>query len=115
MIIAIMANTFDNVIEKKTLYAIEMRLRILSEYKNVIDLVRRQKDYTNFIYYVYPIIDEEEQEAATEWEGGFNYLKRALNRKIEMLERSQIRNSQIVKIKQELMQSDLDIMIANHE
>ena len=80
-------------IEKKSLFAIMMRLNILSEYKNVINLVKIQKDYTNFIYYVYPIIDEEEIEAATEWEGGFNYLKRAVNRKIEMLEKSQIRNS----------------------
>ena len=96
MIIAIMANTFDNVIEKKTLYAIEMRLRILSEYKNVIDLVRGHRDYTNFIYYVYPIVDDDEAEEQTDWEGGFNYLKRALNRKIDMVERSQMRNSQII-------------------
>ena len=39
MLIAIMGNTFDNVIERKSIYAIQMRLSILSDYKDVINLL----------------------------------------------------------------------------
>ena len=42
MLIAIMGNTFDNVIEKKSLYAIQMKLNILSEYRNIINMVKTQ-------------------------------------------------------------------------
>ena len=39
MLVAIMGNTFDNVIERKSIYAIQMRLSILSDYKDVINLL----------------------------------------------------------------------------
>ena len=42
MIIAIMGNTFDNVIEKKSMFAIQMRLNILSDYRNIINLVKTE-------------------------------------------------------------------------
>ena len=103
MLIAIMGNTFDNVIEKKSLFAIQMRLSILSDYKDIIDLVRTEADYDNFVYVVYPVVDEDEVEANQDWEGGFNYLRKALNRKIDMLDKSQFRNSQVVQIKQEIL------------
>ena len=95
MLVAIMGNTFDNVIERKSIYAIQMRLNILSDYKNVINLVNAYKgeqDYNNFVYVVYPVVDQEEIEEQADWEGGFNYLRKALTRKLDMLERAQFRN-----------------------
>ena len=95
MLVAIMGNTFDNVIERKSIYAIQMRLSILSDYKDVINLLNRIKgiqDYNNFVYVVYPAVDLEEIEDQADWEGGFNYLRKALNRKLEMLEKAQFRN-----------------------
>ena len=109
MLIAIMGNTFDNVIEKRSLHAIQMRLSILGEYKNIVNRVKKDayQDLENFIYVVYPIVDEDEIEEQTDWEGGFNYLRKALNRKIDSLDRSQTRNQQIVTNKQEQMQLEL--------
>ena len=83
MIIAIMGNTFDNVIEKKSMFAIQMRLNILSDYRNIINLVKEKQDWRNFCYIVYPIVDQEEIEANADWEGGFNFLRKVLNRKID--------------------------------
>ena len=93
MLIAIMGNTFDNVIERKSVFAMQMRLNLLSDYRNIINLIDTENDFNNFIYVVSPIVDEDETEEQTEWEGGFNFLKKALNRKIEMLKRSQQNNS----------------------
>ena len=110
MLVAIMGNTFDNVIERKSIYAIQMRLNILSDYKNVINLVNAYKgeqDYNNFVYVVYPVVDQEEIEEQADWEGGFNYLRKALSRKLDMLERAQFRNQSFISIKQERMQTDL--------
>ena len=95
MIIAIMGNTFDKVIEKKELHAMNVKLSILSEYRNVINLVKKKQDYANFIFMVAPIIDEDELEASTDWEGGFNFLRKALFRRIDVLEKSQQRSQQV--------------------
>ena len=38
MLIAIMGNTFDNVIERKSVFAMQMRLNLLSDYRNIINL-----------------------------------------------------------------------------
>ena len=64
MLIAIMGNTFDNVIEKKSLHAIQTRLSILGEYKNIVNRVKKDanQDLENFNYVVYPIVDEDEIE-----------------------------------------------------
>ena len=92
MIIAIMGNTFDKVIEKKEMHAMNVKLSILSEYRHVINLVNRKRDYANFIFMVAPIIDEDELEASTDWEGGFNFLRKALFRRIDTLEKVQQRS-----------------------
>ena len=75
-----------------------MRLSILADYRNVINFankIRKKKsEYKNFIYVIRPIVDEDEEEGNTEWEGGFNFLRKAINRKIEKLKRNNFNNSQ---------------------
>ena len=88
MIIAIMGNTFDKVIEKKELHAMNVKLSILSEYKHFIKFVNKQQDFANFIFMIAPIVDEDELEASTDWEGGFNFLRKALFRRIDTLEKT---------------------------
>ena len=86
-----------------------MRLSILSDYRNIINLVKKEQDWRNFVYIVFPIVDQEEVEANADWEGGFNFLRKVLNRKIDMLEKSQFRNSQFLQVRQEIMQGELSL------
>ena len=75
-----------------------MRLGILADNRNVINFankIRNKKsEFRNFIYYIRPIVDEDEEEGNTEWEGGFNFLRKAINRKIDKIKRSSFNNSQ---------------------
>merc|ERR1711994_42302 len=107
MVIAIMGNTFDKVIEKKDMHAMQVKLSILSEYRNIINLVNTERDYANFVFYVAPEIDEDELEASTDWEGGFNFLRKALFRRVDTLERVQARANQFSTLRQFSMQSGL--------
>ena len=43
MVIAIMGNTFDKVIEKKEIASMNMKLDILSEYRNIIIQVNKRR------------------------------------------------------------------------
>ena len=58
MLIAIMGNTFEMVIEQKALFAMETKLSIMSDYKNIISFI--DKDTENFLFIVKPAVDEEE-------------------------------------------------------
>ena len=88
MIIAIMGNTFDKVIEKKEMAAMNVKIGILSEYRHIINRVNKgKKDFSNFIFVVTPDIDMDELEASSDWEGGFNFLRKALFRRMDTLEK----------------------------
>ena len=87
MLIAIMGNTFEMVIEKKAMHAMETKLNIMSDYKNVISLL--DKDTENFLFIVKPVVDDEEMEDENAWEGGFNFLRKTLYNKMDLLNQNQ--------------------------
>ena len=87
MLIAIMGNTFEMVIEKKAMHAMETKLNIMSDYKNVISLL--DKDTENFLFIVKPVVDDEEMEDESAWEGGFNFLRKTLYNKMDLLNQNQ--------------------------
>ena len=101
MLIAIMGNTFEMVIEKRAIHAMNTKLQIMSDYSNVISLF--DKDTKHFLFIVKPVIDDEENEDEASWEGGLNFLRKSIMRKIDLITASQIKSkdqqtSQVIKI-----------------
>ena len=84
MLIAIMGNTFDKVMEKKAIHSMETKLSIMSEYSNLI--TRFDKDSHHFLFVVKPIVDEEDLEDENSWEGGFNFLRKTMFKKMDQLD-----------------------------
>ena len=56
----------------------------MSDYINVIALFRQDSD--NFLFIIKPVVDEDEMEDEDAWEGGFNFLRKNMFAKIDMLE-----------------------------
>ena len=56
----------------------------MSDYINVITLF--DKDSDNFLFIIKPVVDEDEMEDEDAWEGGFNFLRKNMFAKIDMLE-----------------------------
>ena len=89
MLIAIMGNTFEMVIEKKAIHAMNTKLQIMSDYSNVISLFDRDTDH--FLFIVKPVIDDDEDiEDEASWEGGLSFLRKSITRKIEQINQNQI-------------------------
>jgi len=84
MLIAIMGNTFGEVIEKKAKEAMDTKLEIMSDFINIIAFF--EKDTKNFLFIVKTVIDDEEEEGGESGEGAFNSLKKGMFSKIEKLE-----------------------------
>ena len=90
MLIAIMGNTFEMVIEKKAIHAMNTKLQIMSDYSNVIGLFDR--DTEHFLFIVKPVIDgDEENEDEDSWEGGLNFLRKSIIKKIDQNNQNQIK------------------------
>ena len=87
MLIAIMGNTFEMVIEKKAIHAMETKLAIMSDYSRIISVFDR--DIENFLFIVKPIVDDEEMDDEGSWEGGFNFLRKSMHSKFDQLNKSQ--------------------------
>ena len=83
MLIAIMGNTFGEVIEKKAKEAMDTKLEIMSDFINIIAFFER--DTTNFLFIVKTVVDDEEEEGES-GEGAFNSLKKGMFNKIDKLE-----------------------------
>lgn len=83
MLIAIMGNTFDMVIEKKGIYAMQVKLQIMSEYSNLITQV--DKDTRHYLFTIKTILDEEDEQDENSWEGGFNFLRKVMFKRIDQL------------------------------
>ena len=96
MLIAIMGNTFDKVIEKRAIHAMETKLSIMSEYSNIISLFNNEPH--NFLFVIKPVVDDEEMDENS-WEGGFNFLRKTMFNKIDKLDQSQtkIKNQQMLQ------------------
>ena len=69
MLIAIMGNTFNMVIERKTEYSMQTKLSLLGQYcqvmrkqDSIFSKLIRQKKAFKFLFVVRPILDEEEKE-----------------------------------------------------
>ena len=87
MLIAIMGNTFEKVIEKKAIHAMNTKLQIMSDYANVIKFFDRDTDH--FLFIVTPVIDDEENEDEASWEGGLNFLRKSILNKIDQINENQ--------------------------
>lgn len=91
-----MGNTFDMVVEKKTIHAMNTKLEIMSDYSNLI--TRIDKDSSHFLFIVKPIVDDEDIDIHNNlWQGGFIYLKKLMEKnrehidhKLKLIEQHQI-------------------------
>ena len=92
MLIAIMGNTFEMVIEKKAIHAMNTKLQIMSDYSNVIS--RFDRDTDHFLFIVKPVIDDEEDEDEGSWEGGLNFLRKSIMKKIDLINENQIKSKE---------------------
>ena len=84
MLIAIMGNTFDQVIERRAQYALVTKLSILSEYYYVINERLADQKNDTYLFIARPkIADGEDEDQA--WEGGFSFIKNIISREIKAL------------------------------
>ena len=79
MLIAIMGNTFDYVVERKVMYALQTKLNILSDYYYVIKKRNPPQDTNIYLFVVRPKTDAG-NDGEDAWEGGFSFLKNILSR-----------------------------------
>ena len=85
MLLAIMGNTFDNVMEKRAVYILHSQLQTMSEYSDVIN--RFNDDSETYVFIVK--IDADEEDGLDDngsWEGGFSYIKKTMIKNLEKLE-----------------------------
>lgn len=88
LLIAIMGNTFEFVIDRKSQYALQTKLSIMSEYYYVLsNKTNAQQDCKNYLFIVRPKVDKHKDERE-DWEGSFNNLRQILDQKITQLERN---------------------------
>lgn len=80
MLVAIMGNTFDMVVEKKAVYIMKSQLQTMSEYSDVINLM--ETDTETYLFIVKQNGDGDGEEEDDNWEGGFNYLKKSVYKKL---------------------------------
>ena len=86
MLIAIMGNTFDMVMEKKAIHAMQTKLQIMSEYSNLI--TRFDTDTHHFLFIVKPDVEDEEMDDENAWDGGFNFLRKTIFKKMDQLDQN---------------------------
>ena len=91
MLIAIMANTFDYIIDRKAQFSLENKLKIMSEYYNVIHSEKQgAQDLETYLFIVRPKHAEDELglqgDDLVEWQGSFSYLRKEIEQKVKHLE-----------------------------
>ena len=77
MLIAIMGNTFDMVIEKKSTFVMKSQLETMSEYSDVITKFVVDSDI--FLFIVKQVTEDDGMNDDGDWEGGFTYLRKSLS------------------------------------
>ena len=85
MLIAIMGNTFDFVIERKSMYALQTKLDILADYYWVIAERNPSQQNNIYLFVVRPKVDAENDDDEA-WEGGFNYIRNLLTRETTQMQ-----------------------------
>ena len=79
-----MGNTFDRVMENKNMHSMKTRLNILSDYRNIIGICKAKKHrVNNYIFVITPKLDDQDNHESTDWEGGFNSLRKGIERRID--------------------------------
>ena len=82
MLIAIMGNTFAQVMEKKPQYAQETKLSFMADYYDVFNFKSSRKlDLKVYMFIVSPLVASDqggESQESDDWEGSINYLKKSL-------------------------------------
>ena len=93
MLIAIMADTFDKVIDQKPTFALKNRLMILAEYMNIVPkrgIIYDESDLPKFFLYVIePEVDNEDDSGidstSDNWRGKIYYTHHLIKSKFEAL------------------------------
>ena len=86
MVIAIMADTYDKVTEKRGSYVMQSKLETMSEYVAVVNMF--MSDSESYLFIVKQDNAEEGMDDDNNWEGGFVVLKKTLSRHVDRLRES---------------------------
>ena len=73
MLIAIMADTYDMITEKKFTYSMKTKLEIMNEYTRIIKYLSKDPDL--FLFIIKTNDEEVIMDDWLAWQGGFNFLK----------------------------------------
>lgn len=76
MLVAIMGNTFEEVIEKRAIYIMKSQLQTMSEYSDIINLF--ENDSQTYLFIVKQSGDEDGMNENDTWEGGFTFLRKRM-------------------------------------
>ena len=91
MLIAIMGNTFAQVMEKKHQYAQATKLSFMADYYDVFNSKKGRKlDLKIYMFIISPLIANEETDSGEgndDWEGSINYLKKSLQLRLNDVQR----------------------------
>ena len=91
MLIAIMGNTFDSVMEKKSQNGYMQKLKFMSQYHAIYNSKSgREQDLKSYLLVVTPTQSEEqkaESSATEEWEGSLNSLKKSLQIRLKEMQK----------------------------
>ena len=90
MLIAIMGNTFDQVMERKHRNAQETKLRFMSAFFSLLTRKGRKVDTKTVMFIVTPFFgdDIEESQVEDDWEGSLQYLKRIMQSRLDEVQRN---------------------------
>ena len=91
MLIAIMSNTFEQVMEKKNQYALDNKLSFMADYYDVFNFKQgRPVDAKVYLYMVSPLLSSEqsaESQESDDWEGGIAYLKKSIQLRLKQTQK----------------------------
>ena len=91
MLIAIMGNTFEQVMEKKNQYAQETKLSFMADYYDVFNFKKGRKvDSKIYMFIVSPLVSSEqsaESQESDDWEGGISYLKKSIQLRLKQTQK----------------------------
>ena len=85
MLIAIMADTFERVIDKRPIYSLKNKLMILATMASVISTKIEEWDDKCFMYVIQPRDGQDSGDAVEDsenWRGKMNYLKQLIEAQI---------------------------------
>lgn len=80
MLIAIMANTYEYIVDRKAQFALDNKMSIMSDYYSVIHRTDEPQDEHNYLFIVTPMSSFSDE--GKDWQCGFSYMKKNIDQKI---------------------------------